>query len=289
MARTSSLTDFLTDVSSAIKQKTGDNTPIPASDFDTEILSIRTAGNYQNKEINITQNGNVTLLPDQGYDALSQVQITTYVSGTGGDILNTNGLDVSIDNSTLVFELPYIELEYIQSSGSQYISTGRTTTANTKIEITFQNNSTSIGYARLFGCWDKQNLEVVTNNTSPASYYFVGYNNNAVLYALDARNEFKTFTMTSNRKVEYNGQVVVSAISNYTTNMNIEIFRGFNRYGAYMLKSFKIYESDVLVLNLIPVKRRSDNVVCLYDLISKTYYTNKGSGSFTAGPVKGGN
>ena len=80
MARTNNLTDFLTDVSSAIKQKTGDNTPIPASEFDTEILSIETGGNYQSKTLNITQNGNYNLLPDQEFDAISNVNISVSVS-----------------------------------------------------------------------------------------------------------------------------------------------------------------------------------------------------------------
>ena len=80
MARTNNLTNFLTDVSNAIKQKTGDNTPIPASDFDTEILSIETGGNYQSKTLNVTQNGNYNLLPDQEFDALSNVNISVSVS-----------------------------------------------------------------------------------------------------------------------------------------------------------------------------------------------------------------
>ena len=80
MARTSNLTDFLTDVSSAIKQKTGDSAPIPASEFDTEILSIETGGNYQSKTLNITQNGNYNLLPDQEFDAISNVNISVSVS-----------------------------------------------------------------------------------------------------------------------------------------------------------------------------------------------------------------
>lgn len=80
MARVNNLTNFLTDVSSAIKQKTGDNTPIPASEFDTEILSIETGGNYQSKTLNVTQNGNYNLLPDQEFDALSNVNISVSVS-----------------------------------------------------------------------------------------------------------------------------------------------------------------------------------------------------------------
>lgn len=197
----------------------------------------------------------------------------------------TNGI---VDGHTLILsnkpELPYVELEYIQSTGTQFINTNRLTTANTKIEITFKNNNTSIEYARLFGCYNKQSLEVVTNNTSPASYYFVGYNNSSILYGLDARNEFKTFSMTSNRQVEYNGQIVVSGISTYTTNMNIEIFRGFNRYGAYQLKRFIIYENDDIVSDLIPCYRKSDSVVCLYDNVTKSFLLNQGTGSFIAGP-----
>ena len=40
MARTNSLSNFLNDVATAIKQKTGDNTPIPASDFDTDLIDV---------------------------------------------------------------------------------------------------------------------------------------------------------------------------------------------------------------------------------------------------------
>lgn len=44
MARTNNLTNFLTDVATAIKTKKGDNTPIPASNFDTEITNLPSGG-----------------------------------------------------------------------------------------------------------------------------------------------------------------------------------------------------------------------------------------------------
>lgn len=81
MARTNNLTDFLTDISTAIKQKTGDNTPIPAANFDNKIASIQTGGTYQEKIFNINQNGNYILNPDTGYDAMSKVNIGVNVSG----------------------------------------------------------------------------------------------------------------------------------------------------------------------------------------------------------------
>lgn len=51
MARTNNLTNFLTDVASAIKTKTGDSTAIPASQFDTKIANIST-GHLDNTEYN---------------------------------------------------------------------------------------------------------------------------------------------------------------------------------------------------------------------------------------------
>ena len=40
MARTDNLTNFLTDVAAAIRTKKGDNTAIPAANFDIEIVNL---------------------------------------------------------------------------------------------------------------------------------------------------------------------------------------------------------------------------------------------------------
>lgn len=75
MARVNNLTNFLTDVASAIKTKTGKQTALPASEFDTEILSIQTREPYQEKSITIRQDGNYNLLPDANFGAMSKVSI----------------------------------------------------------------------------------------------------------------------------------------------------------------------------------------------------------------------
>ena len=45
MARTDTLINFLTDVAAAIKAKKGDDTAIPAANFDTEITNLPSGGN----------------------------------------------------------------------------------------------------------------------------------------------------------------------------------------------------------------------------------------------------
>lgn len=82
MARTNNLSNFLTDVATAIKTKKGSETAIPAANFDTEILALPSQGVYQTKVVNITQNGSTTVFPDSGYDAIEGLEIIVAVPGT---------------------------------------------------------------------------------------------------------------------------------------------------------------------------------------------------------------
>lgn len=79
MARVNNLSNFLTDVASAIKTKKGSETAIPAANFDTEILALPSQGVYQTKVITIDANGSTTVLPDEGYDAIEGLEIITNV------------------------------------------------------------------------------------------------------------------------------------------------------------------------------------------------------------------
>lgn len=78
MARTNTLSNFLTDVANAIRTKKGTEATIAASAFDTEILNLP-GGTYQTKTLTISANGSQTITPDQGYDAIDEITITTQV------------------------------------------------------------------------------------------------------------------------------------------------------------------------------------------------------------------
>lgn len=60
MARTDSLTNFLTDIATAIKNKKGDTTPIPASNFDSEINNLQTGGGDVEEYFNTTITSNTS-------------------------------------------------------------------------------------------------------------------------------------------------------------------------------------------------------------------------------------
>jgi hypothetical protein len=56
------------------------------------------------------------------------------------------------------------------------------------------------------------------------------------------------------------------------------------KYGKFIAYSFKLWDGNTLVRNLVPAKNLS-GVVGMYDLVSGQFFTNQGTGTFTAGPV----
>ena len=56
--------------------------------------------------------------------------------------------------------------------------------------------------------------------------------------------------------------------------------------GGTIIYYAKIFENGKLIRSYVPARRIKDNVLGLYDEITKTLYTNKGQDDFVAGPAK---
>lgn len=172
----------------------------------------------------------------------------------------------------------YTKLEYIESTGTQYISTGITPTENTKVVIEF-NSSTSSG--------------VVFGQDS-------GYKVNAFMFAMTVvvfDSTKKDISISANTKhivqVAPKAFKVDNGSSQYIyankVNAAYPMFLfGNNRNGkfsegvAMKLYSFKVYENDVLIADYIPCKQ--GNAVGLYDDVAGAMNLPLGTGDFTAGP-----
>ena len=172
----------------------------------------------------------------------------------------------------------YTKLEYIESTGTQYISTGITPTENTKVVIEF-NSSNSSG--------------VVFGQDS-------GYKVNAFMFAMTVvvfDSTKKDISISANAK--HTVQVAPKAfkVDNgssqyiYANKVNAAypmFLFGNNRNGkfsegvAMKLYSFKVYENDVLIADYIPCKQ--GNAVGLYDDVAGAMDLPLGTGDFTAGP-----
>lgn len=191
-------------------------------------------------------------------------------------------------------ESEYTKLEYIQGIGAQYLDTGITPKATQRIEIEVQLDAVT-AYERLFGVTDNG---AVTRGNVMGDYgsdnFFVvkfaeylEYDNVPVKITMLLNTKYKLSVDYATKEVKLDDVSLGHVTETLTgTTNHILLFSAFNSDVApskMKLYSFKIYEGDELVLDLIPVKRNSDNVVCAYDTVSETYFTNEGTGVFTAG------
>lgn len=82
MSKENNLTDFLTDVANAIREKKGTTDKINPQDFSSEIESIVSGnGELQAKTIKIAPIlAAQTIKPDKGYDGFSSLKVVGYTS-----------------------------------------------------------------------------------------------------------------------------------------------------------------------------------------------------------------
>ena len=193
----------------------------------------------------------------------------------------TQPLPINCNNGVVKVNTPalpsgYTRLEYIESTGTQYI--------NTLVPVN-DNNSFLITYCALSSGY----LVSQGNNAlrfSPATnvtwyskdYHFKKNSDTSVFYT--AEFGFNYFTL--------DGVAVASTVDHDSaTGTHVFLF-AYNSGGASSLisaqvKQFKIWDSNnVLVRNFIPAKN-SSNVIGLYDVVSNTFFTNAGTGTFNAG------
>ena len=119
------------------------------------------------------------------------------------------------------------------------------------------------------------NLKIASSNTGvPANtnrHIFdlnttIGLNKNVIL-----KIDNNTYTNTRDIAGGYAG---VLGIPNSPNNFRC----------SAKLYNVKFYKNGDMVFNGIPAKRNSDNVVGMYDTVTDTFFTNAGTGTFTAGP-----
>jgi len=244
---------------------------------------------------------------------VSSISKTYYVYiWLDGNIADNDYLDVSFsgDIHSSVIQNSYQPIEYIQSSGTQYINTGYYW-QNENIEIYFDGTVlTNASNQSLFG--NEEYLEDGTRNFAGiphganGSYgiYIGSSSQGSVSTTIGTRFNLNIKTTTSKQlsvykdgtrviNKTYSGSVLTKSTARTNrdatgkihlfSNSNIEQGGAIQHISAMRVYSFKLYDNDVLVRNFVPVKNAS-GVAGMYDTVTNVFYKNSGSGSFIAGP-----
>ena len=159
--------------------------------------------------------------------------------------------------------------------------------------ITTQN-VTSAGF--IFGSRASSSKEKFWFLTWRGDYkYGLFSKSNLTITPASAEEEFECdFNFSENHSIKVNDVVVeVGAVSDDTYTHPIYIF-AVNTNGSpdstqslsFRLRNFKIYnhyDDANPSMDLIPCYRKSDDEVGMYDTVSRTFYTNAGTGTFLKG------
>lgn len=183
-------------------------------------------------------------------------------------------------------------LEYIQSSGTQYINTGYKPSNNTRLLLEFQamqidtaawkgiavaRNSPEQQYNDSFSFWISQTNRYRSDFGAEVSDMTVAADTNKHL--LD-KNQNTTYL--DNTIMETSSAAVFSC--NYDLYFFAGNTAGVLEYFTNMrLYSARIYDNGTLIRDYAPCYDESD-VACLYDRVNRQYVYNAGTGSFIAGP-----
>jgi len=191
---------------------------------------------------------------------------------------------VIINNSRLPDE--YQEVEYIESTGTQYIDTAFLPDSNSGLEVKSQfidNIGTQISGS---GWLENQRLNFGIANSGLSIAYgkwysIAGVDLNAHVYKIDQNNntvsiDNMSFDITSSYQRE----------SNLTFYLFARNRTGDIDYNCKMrLYYCKLFDNTTLERHLIPCYRKLDKKPGLYDLVNNVFYTNQGTGDdFVAGP-----
>ena len=198
----------------------------------------------------------------------------------------------SVGDNESGLPLGYIELDYIESTGTQYIDTEFSPNANTRIDYKVQAYSNVTDTSPLIGAR--------VGSTSNNRFFPIAYMNTA--------NQGRTTYGTVNIVVDITGDPIlegsfdpqnnVSTINGTDYDISNASFTKTNNYNLYLFATSgygnnlylsqgkmyycKIYDNGTLVRNYIPCKNPS-SVVGLYDTVNNVFYPSIGTGDFIQG------
>lgn len=189
----------------------------------------------------------------------------------------------------------YKSLEYIESTGTQYIDTG--IKGNNNLRVVFNLEFVSGGEQWVLGV-KRGNERVYVYQISNTRTGYIGYGTflaTGFEENYGVKKEYEVVLNKGQQELYVNGVLKYNnAIdSNITTNANMTLFAldadgNMQGYAYAKLYSMSIWQNNTMVRNFIPAKRNSNNAVGMYDTVSQTFFTNAGTGEFIAGPEVGG-
>ena len=290
---------------------------IPAKNTDTVLTHTGTAGEIGEKKIynaNNSYGAQTDALVTAGafnsavQNALASEFVCTEWQGDVHD--NAHCLLYEVRTATQSQILPdgFTQLEYLESTGTQYIDTNYkpNNLTNFEIKYLYTNFITATIANTPYGCTlapDAQKANYGVFRTGPGSH--TTYNrmawgdaslgSNIALSGNIQRIDTWYIDKYLQNKLYIDGNLVATSSTTLNTQWSapnsLWLFaRHADNYhlsypSAIKIAYAKAWENTETKFNFVPARRNSDGKLGMYDLVSGGFFTNSGTDEFVAGPV----
>ena len=192
----------------------------------------------------------------------------------------------------------YTALKYLKATGTQWIKTDIAPTLETTIQATGQRTVAS-GYGAIMGSYDPIAYIPMGNGAYGGRYYarFGSSSEKNIDVPFPVGTALPpTITLNKTQAVfstegmaDKTLAIGATGLGTVDPSTRIALFGRHNggndtcsTTSGFLLRA-KIWDDGTLVADFVPAKRDADDVLGMYDLVSNTFYTNAGSGTFVGG------
>ena len=190
----------------------------------------------------------------------------------------------------------YTEVEYVQNTSTAYINTNFKPNQDTRMMLTAQT-VTSTSYARFLGCggYDKVNAIQFDYESGSLGTLHVSWGTVAgwTNYS-SCIGDFNVHTYDWNKNSFYRDDTLIGSVTyaNFQCTENLYVLcNSFNsvpeNFLLGKLYSFKLYDNNTLIRDLVPAKRDSDDKYGMYDIVNDVFYVSPNNVNFIGGAETG--
>ena len=268
--------------STSVEVSNGEQVNVPANTAVT--ITFPEVENYKTPDpISFTHTGGLSEKSGTYKCELLTVNVTAD-SGT------PTGFEVTVSKQeTVGVATKYTRLEYIESTGTQYIDTGYVAkTENYRVKCRFSISELSTTAVLFGGGASTDIISIMAQN--PAKIYVGGGRiiRDTIYFTVGETHEMDCHANDGTFSMVFDGTTYSEA---YTSTINKEYslaLFGNNVSGSVSamckarIYSFQIYDNGTLVRDYTPALR-SDGIAGLYDAVNDTFYASSGTGNFLSG------
>lgn len=178
----------------------------------------------------------------------------------------------------------YQQVEYLESTGTQWIDTNLAFNTLYTYDVSVSYNSLSETYA--MGIVGVPSMYVGVGITLFTTYSDNNINGDRLPYIVGNRVNYvlKNGSQTIDTvEVSTHTITTIDTRNVYLFALNFQSANAAAFFGKTKMYYYKVMQGETVIQHFIPCYRKADNVAGMYDVVNDKFYTNAGTGNFIVG------